>query len=89
MFRLWAREFKENHIMQDTEVSVGGADTRTHKVFGALDEVCLRFDLSRPIWLDSNIAEFKRTSKTRFSSDNFVDEIDFDYLEIQIIEEDM
>ena len=45
------------------------------------------FDLSKPIWLDSTIAEFKRHAKARFYQDNFVDSIDFDYLEIQVIEE--
>ena len=46
-----------------------------------------QFDLSKPIWLDSTIAEFKRHAKARFYQDNFVDSIDFDYLEIQVIEE--
>ena len=62
-------------------------DTRTHKIFHALDAICYEFDLSKPIWLDSTIAEFKRHDKARFYQDNFVDSIDFDYLEIQIIEE--
>ena len=46
------------------------------------------FDLSEPIWLDSNVAEFKRHSKVRFYQDNFIDSIDFSYMEIQVIEED-
>lgn len=62
-------------------------DTRTHKIFHALEQACHTFDLSTPIWLDVNINEFKRHAKTRFSSDNFVDSIDFDYLEMQVIEE--
>ena len=37
--------------------------------------------------LDSNIAEFKRLDKTRFTRDNFIEDIDFDYLEIHVIEE--
>ena len=45
------------------------------------------FDLSKPIWLDVTIAEFKKHAKARFYQDNFVDSIDFDYLEIQVIEE--
>ena len=45
------------------------------------------FDLSKPIWLDVNINEFKRHSKARFYQDSFVDSIDFDFLEIQVIEE--
>lgn len=61
---------------------------RTHKVFQALDEVCLRFDLGKPIWLDSNIREFQRHAKTRFGQDSFIEQIPFDYLEFQIIEED-
>ena len=62
--------------------------TRTKKVFSALDTFCADFDLSTPIWLDTNIREFKRHSKTRFHQDNFVETIDFDYLEIQVLEED-
>lgn len=87
MFRLWAKEFKDSRMIRDTVISDDSGDTRTHKIFHALEEVCYDFDLSKPIWLDSTIEEFKRHSKTRFYQDNFVDTIDFDYLEIQIIEE--
>ena len=88
MFRLWARIFKDNHMLQDTCIADSSADTRTHKVFRALDEICLRFDLSRPIWLDTSISDFKRHGKVRFTQDNFVESIDFDYLGIHVIEED-
>ena len=49
---------------------------------------CYTFDLSEPIWLDSNIADFQRHSKVRFTKDNFIDSIDFAYMEVQVIEED-
>jgi len=88
MFRLWARTFKDNHILQDTCIVDEREDTRTHKVFRALDEVCYQFDLGKPIWLDKTISDFKRLSKARFTQDNFIEAIEFDYLEIQIIEED-
>jgi hypothetical protein len=32
--------------------------------------------------------EFQKRSKTRFHKDNFVDEVDFDYLEIHVLDED-
>ena len=73
MFRLWAKTFKNNHMLQDTVICDNSEDTRTHKVFRALDEVCIQFDLGRPLWLDS---------------DSFMEQIDFDYLEIQMLEED-
>ncbi|MBD5468468.1 MAG: hypothetical protein HDQ98_03485 [Lachnospiraceae bacterium] len=88
MFRLWAKIWKENHMLRDTVIIDDREDTRTHKVFRALDEVCIRFDLGKPIWLDSNIREFQQHAKTRFRQDSFIEQIPFDYLEFQIIEED-
>lgn len=87
MFRLWGKEFKDNQMLRDTVICDETDDTRTHKIFNALDAICYEFDLSKPIWLDSTISDFKRHAKARFYQDNFVDSIDFDYLEIQIIEE--
>ena len=34
------------------------------------------------------IADFKRHSRARFNQDSFIENISFDYLEIQVIEED-
>lgn len=88
MFRIWAKIFKENHLLRDAVICDDTDDTRTHKVFHAIDAICNEFDLSRPIWLDPNIREFQRHSKVRFSQDSFIDPVDFDYLEVQVIEED-
>ena len=87
MFRLWGKEFKDNRMLRDTVICDDTEDTRTHKIFNALDAICYEFDLSKPIWLDSTIEEFKKHDKARFTQDNFVDSIDFDYLEIHVIEE--
>ena len=88
MFRLWGKIFKENHLLRDTVAENNAADSRTHKIFSALEEICYEFDLGKPIWLESNVEEFKRHKKTRFSQDNFVESIEFDYLEIHNIEEE-
>lgn len=85
--RIWLKLFKDNHLLKDTVITDDSDDTRTHKIFRALEEVCYEFDLSKPLWLDSTISEFKRHSKARFYQDNFVDDIDFDFLEIHVIEE--
>ena len=39
MFRLWAKEFQNNHMLKDTVICDDSNDTRTHKVFHALDFV--------------------------------------------------
>jgi hypothetical protein len=88
MFRLWAKIWKENRMLKDMVVINEQDETRTKKIFHAIEEICLQFDLSKPIWLDATVADFKKHSKTRFSKDNFIDQIEFDFLEIQVIEED-
>ena len=88
MFRLWAKEFKNNRMLRDTTISDDSQETRTHKVFQALEEVCYEFDLGKPIWLEKNIEEFQRHAKARFYQDSFIEQIEFDFLEIQVIEED-
>lgn len=85
--RIWFKLFQDNHLLQDTVITDDSNDTRTHKIFRALEQVCYEFDLSKPIWLDTTMAEFKRHAKARFYQDNFVEQIDFDYLEIHVIEE--
>ena len=89
MFRVWGRTFKSNKMLQSTTIELDIPDeTRTHKVFMALEQICEEFDLSNPIWLDSNINEFKRIARTRFYADSFVESIDFDYHDFYVIEED-
>ena len=89
MFRVWGRTFKSNKMLQSTTIELDISDEgRTHKVFMALEQICEEFDLSNPIWLDSNINEFKRIARTRFYADSFVESIDFDYLDFYVIEED-
>ncbi len=88
MFRLWAKVFKDNHLLADTVICDDNPEnTRTTKIFNAVTQACIAFDLAEPIWLPANIKEFQRRDKTRFSQDNFIESIDFDFLEIHIIEE--
>ena len=86
--RIWFKLIKDNRLLKDTTVTDESEDTRTHKIFRALDEVCLEFDLGKPIWLDSHVSEFKRHAKTRFRQDSFIEQVPFDFLEMHVIEED-
>ena len=87
--RIWARQFKETHMLADELIADETDDTRTHKVFNSLEDACHEFDLDIPIWLDKNVKEFKRSSKTRFTADSFISEIDFDHMEMSVLEEDI
>lgn len=89
MFRLWGKIFKENRLLKDTVICNDDSSlNRTKKVFQGLEDICYEFDLQTPIWLDSNKEEFIHHSKTRFYADSFIETVEFDFLEIHVIEED-
>ena len=67
MFRLWAKEFKDNRMLRDMVIcDDSDVDTHTIKFSMRWMEICYEFDLSKPIWLDVTIAEFKKHAKARF-----------------------
>ena len=86
--RFWTKVFYENHLIKDTTCEDFGTDSRTFKVFRALEESCRALDLPVPIWLKNNVKDFQRIARARFRQDSFIETIDFDYLEFQVIEED-
>jgi hypothetical protein len=88
MFRMWAKLIKDTKIMKDTVICISDYSlSRTTMVFNALDDICYQFDLGKPMWLDATVQGFQKHSKARFNQDNFIEHIEFDFLEIQVIEE--
>lgn len=85
--RIWYKTVKDNHIQKETVIENCLVISRTKKIFSSLEEVCHLWDLAVPIWLDSIVNDFKYHAKARFYADAFPESIDFDYLEIQVIEE--
>lgn len=88
IMRMWGKIFKNNNLIKDTVIEVYDADmSRTQKVYEALNQICYEFDLAKPIWLDVTIKDFQRHSKCRFRQDSFMEMIDFDFLELHVIDE--
>lgn len=87
--RIWCKLIQNSHLLRDTLVeNYDISMTRTAKVYEALENACMEFDLEKPLWLDHNKRDFRRHARTRFTQDNFIESIDFDYLDFQVIEED-
>ncbi len=86
--RIWFKQWKDTRLREDLVIEDYSDDTRTHKDFSALEQACYQMDLGRPLWLDVTIRDFKAHAKARFTRDCFMEEIPFDYLEIEVIEED-
>ena len=79
---------EDNHLLKDTVICDDSEDTRTHKIFRGLESICYEMDLGNPSGWNLQSEHFKKHGKARFYQDNFIEQIDFDYLEIQVIEED-
>lgn len=86
--RIWYRAYTGAKLIWDDTIEDFTNETRTHKILNSLEEVCKRWDLAKPYWLKKNEDEFIQKAKTRFTKDNFIEEIDFDFLELSILEED-
>ncbi len=88
MLRLWVKIYRNNKIVKDYVAQSNNYNlSRTKMILLCLEEVCHKLDLASPIWLELNIKDFQLHSKTRFYADNFIEATDFDYLEVQILDE--
>lgn len=87
--RIWGKIIKDNRLIKDTVIEIHDTSlSRTKKVYEALDKMCYEFDLATPIWLEQNKNDFIRHARTRFTQDCFMENIDFDFLDFHVIEED-
>ena len=63
MFRLWGKLFKDNRMLKDTVIENDTTDTRTHKIFQSLDDICLKIksiNFGKRIMVDKKVSEFIR-----------------------------
>ncbi len=89
-FRIWGKIFKDNHLLQDMVYENSDPDlNRTRKVYAGLHEFCMAFDLQKPIWLEKKYYGIQSVlTKPVFIRIILLSKIEFDYLEIHVIEED-
>ncbi|MDO4978272.1 MAG: hypothetical protein Q4E53_13555 [Eubacteriales bacterium] len=87
--RIWCKLIQKNRLLQDVVIEqYDTSKSRTQKVYDSLEEACYALNLEKPMWLDVNKREFIRHARTRFTQDNFIESIEFDYLDFHVIEED-
>lgn len=84
MFRLWGQIVKKNNIVQNYVFEMDKEDMSFEKMLSkGIEDLCNRFDIANPIWMQDNTLEMKQVNKTRFKAQHFIEEIDFDYFEIE------
>jgi hypothetical protein len=83
MTRLWMRIIKKHRI--DRQYIAPCAPGEERDVLIAL---CREADLPAPIWLEKHDREFDRFRRTAFLPDHFIEEVRFERMEIELIEDD-
>lgn len=78
MTRIWGKLIKDNKIIKDDVAVFKNKDNYQQNLKECIIELCSKFDISKPYWLPSNMEEYNKRTKTVFTQDNFIEEINFD-----------
>ncbi len=87
MYRLWAKAIKNNKIINSVDVGNNENITQEQKLKKCLSEIFYKLDISAPVWIQKHDKEFSEFKKIIFFKDDFVDEVNFDKLEIDLIDD--
>ncbi|NLN42185.1 MAG: hypothetical protein GX160_09445 [Clostridiales bacterium] len=89
MLRVWGLIRKNNKIVKDMIAEYLGNDIKEidalHK---CIEEICYEFDLQRPLWFPKNQREYEEYRRIVLTQDNFMEPIDFDTFELEILDND-
>jgi len=87
MYKLWAKKIKNNRIIGSLTIKNNENIPQSEKLDKCFKEICRRFDLSVPLWLSKQDNEFSQFKYVTFYAEDFIDEINFDKLEIELIDD--
>lgn len=82
MTRLWAKIILKQRIHRQAIAECEWADVKD-----ALTEICRELDIPRPLWLKKHETEFEKFRRTAFAAEHFMEEIPFDKLDIEFIDD--
>lgn len=88
MIRIWGKVIKNNKIIMDDVATSDNEDNFEVAVKECINELCDKFDISKPYWLDTNTREYNRRRKTTFNEDNFIEDIEFDRFIVEQLEDE-
>lgn len=83
MTQLWARAIRKQRIVRSETAPLERDDLQA-----ALDELCTKLDLPRPMLLGKHEREWAQFGLTSFTADHFVEHIPYDRLEVERIDAD-
>lgn len=87
MYRIWVKKIKNNKTITSLNIKNNENINLIEKRNKCLVEACQKFDLSVPIILKRHEDDFSEFNYITFYPDDFIDDIDFDKLEFELIDD--
>lgn len=87
MIKLWGKIITDNKIINQTVATCDEDIEYEAQLRKCMIEICYNFDIQKPYWLTKNLMEYNKLKRAFFTQDNFIEEINYDKLEIEVLEE--
>ena len=88
MMKIWAKVLTDHRIMNETVREFSSARPSDMEGWSVLlHELCQDLDLCRPMILRKHVNDLKQFSRVVFKPADFIESVDFDEFEIEIIPE--
>ncbi|WHH60989.1 hypothetical protein [Petroclostridium sp. X23] len=89
MFRLWGKIIKNNRMTNQYIAQYAKNDiSQSEMLEVCLEEICREFDIQKPLWFHVHTKDFAIYGRASFNQDAFIEEIDFDTFEIELVREE-
>ena len=86
--RVWAKVLKEHRIMRETVREFSSARPSDMEGWSVLlHDLCQDLDLCRPVILRKHVNDLLRFSRAVFKPADFIESVDFDEFEIEVLSE--
>lgn len=87
MLKIWGMIIKDHKIIDDAVVEPHENMSEQKQLNDCIEQLCYKFDISKPIFLSKHKNEFKKFRRTVFKPEHFIDPVSFDSFEIESIGE--
>jgi hypothetical protein len=87
MYKLWAKKIHKGQIINSVVVTNKEDISLTEKRDKCMKELCQKLDISVPCWLKKHDLEFSQFKYVTFYPQDFIDDVDFDKLEVELIDD--
>lgn len=83
MIKIWGKTIRKNKIIKNYMVQFDDVFSED-LIFDGLYEICIKFDIPRPIVLNKHIKDMNNFLLMRFFPEDFIEKVDFEKFDIEI-----